>query len=74
MFREPFVQKCVICLKQIEHAAIFAQHALNKEFRFLTECLPEIVIEIGKETQIRGQGIEIAQIKPLLDKIVDQVF
>src|SRR5207247_3936097 len=55
MLRESFIQKRVIRLQQVEHAAVLAQDILNKELRFPAEGLPQIVIEVGEETQIGSE-------------------
>src|SRR5204863_7100082 len=38
-----------------------------------SEGLPQIIIEVRKEAQVRRQRFQIAQVKPLLGKIADQV-
>ena len=72
MLREAFIQERVVRLQQIEDAAIFAQDAFEEEFRFLAKGLAQVVIEVGKESQIGRERFEIAQVEPLLGKIADQ--
>ena len=46
VLRETLVEKGVVRPDQIEHAAILAQHAVEKELGFLPERLAQVVIEV----------------------------
>ena len=72
MLRQPFVDKRVIRAQQVERAPILTQHAVEKELRFLPEGLTQIVVEIRKQTHIRRDRGEIAQVQPLRREVGDQ--
>ena len=61
VFCQPFIEERVVRPDQIEHAAILAQHAVEEEFRFLAEGLPQIVVEVPVEGGVRSDGIDISQ-------------
>ena len=65
VLRQPLVQPSVIRLQQVEHAAVLAQHVLEKQFRLATHRLPQVVIEVGKQSAIRRDGFQVSQIQPL---------
>src|SRR5688572_27367528 len=43
------------------------------QLRLAPERLAKVVIKIGKEPQVRGDGFQVAQLKPLLAKVSHQV-
>src|SRR5439155_1772035 len=73
MLRQSFIQERVVRLQEIEHTAVVAEDGLQKQLRFLAEGLPQIVIEVRKETQVRSHRVQIAQVKPLFGEIAGQV-
>src|SRR5262245_29280533 len=72
MLRQPFVDKRIIRAQQVEHTPILAHDAFKKEFRLLTKGLPEIVIEVRKQTHVRSDRCQIAQVQPLSAKVRHQ--
>ena len=73
VFRQPFIEERVVRPDQIEHAAILAQHAVEEEFGFLPEGLPQVVIEVAINRVVRSDGIDIAQPQPLSGEIRREV-
>ena len=69
---EPFVDERVIRPQQVEDAPILAQDAFEEQFRFLPKGLPKIVVEIRKQTHIRRDRREIAQVQPLRGEVAHQ--
>src|SRR5688500_8545996 len=57
---EAFVEIGVIGLEQLEHATILAQDALEEELRFLSESLPQVVVEIREQARIGRDRLQIA--------------
>src|SRR6185436_3564788 len=60
VLREALIEKGVVRPDQIEHAAILAHHAVEKELGLLPETLTEVVIEVREETRIRADRFQIA--------------
>src|SRR5206468_11991558 len=54
VLRQPFIQESVISLQHIEGTAVIAQERLEKQLRFLAEGLAQIIVEVGKQTQVRS--------------------
>ena len=52
MLGKPLIQKRVIGVQQFKHTSVFAEHALEEEFRLLPESLAKIVVEIRINTRI----------------------
>ena len=50
MLGEAFIQISVVRLQQIENIPIFAQDAFEEELRFLPEGLPQVIVEIWKQS------------------------
>ena len=74
MFREALVQERVVRPKQVEHAAILTNHAVDKELRLLPERLTQVVVEIREETHVRRDRVEVAQMQPLRREVGHQVL
>ena len=72
VLREPLVQERVVGLEQVEHAAVFAQDALEKQLGFAAERLAQVVVEIGKQPQVGRDRFEVAQVQPLLGEVADE--
>jgi hypothetical protein len=70
--REPLVQERVVGVQNIEHIAIFSNNAVEKQFRFALECLPQVVVKIGINQQVRIAIPQLSKIQPLARKIRDQ--
>ena len=45
---------------------------LKKQPRLAAECLSQIVVEVRKQPAIRRDGVEIAQVEPLLGEVRDE--
>ncbi len=69
---QALVQERVVRLQQVEHAAILAQDALEQEFRLLSEGLPQVVVEVGEQAQVRSDRIQVAQVQPLAREVAHQ--
>ena len=54
VLREPLVEERVVRLQQVEHAAVLAQDALEEQLRLLAERLPQVVVEVGEQPQVRA--------------------
>ena len=72
VLRQAFVEVRVVRLDQVEHAAILMQNALEGEFGFPPECLPQVVVEIGKQAHVRRRGFKIAHVEPLSGEVRDE--
>ena len=66
---QALVQERVVRLQQVEHAAILAHDALEQEFRLLAEGLPQVVVEVGEQAQVRGDRIQVPQVQPLAREV-----
>jgi hypothetical protein len=62
----------VIGVQQIQHTAIFILDALEKELRLAAERLAQVVVEVGKQFGVGSGGAQVAEIQPLLGKVVDE--
>ena len=69
---QALVQERVVRLQQVEHAAILAQDVLEQEFRLLAEGLPQVVVEVGEQAQVRGDRLQVAQVQPLAREVGHQ--
>ncbi|HEY7389962.1 MAG TPA: hypothetical protein VH640_15705 [Bryobacteraceae bacterium] len=72
MFGEAFVQEGVIGSEQIDYAAVFADDAFGEQVRFSEKGLAEVVIEIGEDLLIGRGGLQIPQIEPLAEEVLDE--
>ena len=54
VLREPLVEERVVGLQQVEHAAVLAQDALEEQLRLLPERLPQVVVEVREQPQVRA--------------------
>ena len=66
---QAFVDVSVVGGQQIKHATVLAHDAREKELCFLTERLPQVVVEVREQPQIRCRRIQIAQLEPLLGEV-----
>src|SRR5262249_45612124 len=54
------IEKGVVRPDQIEHAAILADYAVEKELGLLPEGLTQVVVEVREETRVRADRFQIA--------------
>src|SRR5437867_12691662 len=73
VLRQAFIEERVVRPDEIEHAAILAQHAVEKELGFLPKGLTQVVIEVPIEGGVRSDRLEIAQPQPLSCEIRREV-
>ena len=66
---QPFVDKGVVGIQQIDHAAVFADDAVEEHFRFPPEGLPKIVVEVAR---FRPGALQFAKVKPLAGEVRGQ--
>jgi hypothetical protein len=61
------VQERVVCGQQLQHAAVFDELALDEQFGFLAEGLPQVLVEF----RVVGSGVarELAQAQPLAREV-----
>ena len=59
---------------QLQHAAVLAHDALEQHLRFLSERAPQVVVEIGEQPKIRGHGLQVTEIQPLVGEVGRQRF
>ena len=62
MLGETLVQEGVVRLQQIEHVAILAHDALEKQLGFLPESLSQIIVEIREQAHIGSHRRQVAQV------------
>src|SRR5206468_8975165 len=72
MFRQALVEEGVIRRQQIDHAAVLAHDAFEKQLRLLPQRLPDVIVEVYIETEVRRDGLERAQVQPLAREIRDE--
>jgi hypothetical protein len=53
MLRKALVDKCVICVQNIENIAIFSNNALEQKLGLSLECLPQVIVKIREHEEIR---------------------
>ena len=73
MIGQTFIEVGVVGFEQVQHTPVFPQDAFEKQFRFPSQGPAQIIVEIGKQSEIGHDGFQIAQVQPLLGKIVHQV-
>ena len=72
VLRQALVEKSVVGVQQVQHAAVLAQHAGKEQVRFLEERPAQGFIEFGEYIRIGpGEG-QVAQIQPLAGEVLDQ--
>ena len=69
VFGQPLIEVGIVRLQQIHHRVVPADQAPDEQFRLLTERLPQIVIEIREQPQVRRHRVEIPELQPLVGKI-----
>src|SRR5687768_10761118 len=72
MFSEPLVEKRIVGLNQIKHTAILTQNAVEEKLCLLPHRLSKVVVKVRKQTHIRNDGFQVAKIKPLTCKVLNQ--
>ena len=72
MPREPFVDERVVGAQKIQHAAILAERARQKQPRLLFERLQQTLIEVWIEIRMNDDFAHPAQVQPLSGKVVDE--
>ena len=72
VLRQPFVDERVVGAQQIQHAAILAEDAVEEQLGFLPERLTEIVVEVRKQSHVRRDRREVAQVQPLRGEVVHE--
>ena len=70
--REALVHEGVVGCQQLEHAAVLAQDGFQQQLRFPAGCMPQAVVEVWKQRQVRTMGVEVAQHQPLSGEVLDQ--
>ncbi len=70
MTRETFVDERVIGREEVHDIAVFAHDAGKKQFRFLLEGQPQIVVEVRKFVGVGIDAVQISQMQPLTRKIL----
>ena len=69
MPRQPLVDERVVRVHQVEHAAILAHDAVEEQLRLALEGLPQVVVEVGIDEQVRIPVAQLAQEQPLSGEI-----
>src|SRR6185436_1954412 len=69
VFREPFVEVCVICPQKIESAAILMKNAVEKKFGFGAEGLAEVVVKVGEQPDVGNNAGKFTQAQPLIGEV-----
>ena len=69
---EPLVDEGVVGVEEVEHAAVVAQGAGEKQGRLVPECLDEVVVEVGIRHRVALDVLEVAQVQPLHGEVVDE--
>ena len=72
MLRQAFVHERVVGAKQIEHAPVLAEHALEKELRLLAKRLAQVVVEVRKQPHVRRDRVQVAEVQPLRREVVHE--
>ena len=72
VLRQPLVDERVVGGQQIEHAAVLAHDALEKQLGLAPERLPQVVVEVRKDSEFGHDAAEIAQLQPLAGEIADE--
>ncbi len=71
---QALVDEGVIGRQQVQHAAILAKDAADKQFHFTTECRPQGVVEIREDDRIRVDLLERTHLQPLEREVADERF
>ena len=71
---EPLVQERVVRAEQVDDAAVLADHAVDEELGLLTQCLPQVVVEIRKDAHVGRNPVQIPQVQPLRREVGDEVL
>ena len=74
MLREPLVDERVVRIQQIEHAAIFADEAVEEQFRLALHRAGERLVVLRVQQVVGEDLIEILQTQPLRCKPRRQRF
>ena len=72
MPRQPFVDKRVVGVEEFHDAAILADRAADKQFRFPLEGLQQVEVVVGIPILIDHDFLDAAQIQPLRGEVVDE--
>ena len=70
--REPLIKKTIVGVKEVEHAAVPANDVLGEELGFAPHGIAKAFIEIRKAFAIGPYDVNIAELKPLASKVLDQ--
>src|SRR5688572_29169328 len=69
---ETFVDERVVRGKQIYHASVVAQLALEEEVGLTLERVAQVSVEIGKQIGIGRKRRKVSKVEPLAGKIGDE--
>ena len=74
MLRQALIHKPVVRRQQIEHVAVFPNHAVEKQLGFAPHGTRQIAVEVRKHQGVRQSVFEVLQIQPLRGEICGQGF
>ena len=69
MLCQSFIHERVVRLKQIDHAAVLADHAVEQQFRLAPERLAQVVIEVPR---FGPRALQLPKEQPLSREILYQ--
>src|SRR5262249_27416002 len=70
---QTLVDERVVRLEKGEDAPILADDAVDEEFRFPPKGRSQVVVEIGEQTKVRRDGIQVARMQPLNGEVGRQI-
>ena len=73
MLGQGLVEKSVVGSDESQRAPVFAHYAIEEEFGFLTQGLPQIVVEVTEQDCAGSERVDIAQAQPLPGEIRGEV-
>ena len=62
---QPFIRKCIVGIQQVKSAPVLTHDAGKKQFRLAAECLPQVIVEVRKQQEVRFHLLKIAKLQPL---------
>ena len=57
-----FVEEGVVSFEQVHEASVVTKPILKKQRRLLLECLPQVVVELGKDHRVGRHRPHVAQV------------
>ncbi len=72
VLREPLVDERVVGGQEVEQRPILPEHVFDEQPGLGMESLPQILVEVGKDIDVRCGDVQFAECQPLRSEVLDE--